>query len=186
MRYACIHGEELNNLFIIIIIWEQQCSVLSCKASFNRFRVKWQLLKSCVLLWSVLKRKTDELHPMLWNIFTHSYLLAAELLMDASLCARSLYFHDCSSCFSSTARWLSRPAILMREAWTGWAFLPWRPWIQLCGEAQGPDCWVVCTPLQMLLHQQTAFAACHLTSQHTASSVFCVTLKNRPRFGSRA
>lgn len=21
---------------------------------------------------------------------------------------------------------------LMREAWRGWAFLPWRPWIQLC------------------------------------------------------
>lgn len=131
MRYACIHGEELNNLFIIIIIWEQQCFVLIRKASFSLFCIKWQLLKSCVLLWSFLKHKTDGLHPMLWNIFTHSYLLAAELLTDASLCARSLYFHDCSSCFSSTACWFSRPAILMREAWRGWAFLPWRPWIQL-------------------------------------------------------
>lgn len=52
MQYACIHGEELNNRFILFLkmIWEQQCFVLTCKASFDLFRVKWQLLKSCVLL----------------------------------------------------------------------------------------------------------------------------------------
>lgn len=121
-----------RNFFCNIFFGEQQCFVLICKASFDLFCVKWQLLKSCVLLWSFLKRNENELHPMLWNIFTHSYLLAAELLMDANLCAHSLYFHDCSSCFSSTARWLSRLVILMLEAWRGWTFLPWWPWIQLC------------------------------------------------------
>lgn len=70
---------------------------------------------------------------------------------------QSLHFQACSSCFSSTASWLRRPAILMRGVW---AFLRCRLQIQLCCvEAQEADCWGVRMPLKTLLHQQTALTA---------------------------
>ncbi len=122
----CLHPRRR----IELLIFGSKCSVLICKASFNLFRVKWQLLKSCVLP----KAQDGWIASHVMNYF-HTLFICWPQNICQSL--RSvLYFHDCSSCLSSTARWLSRPAVLMREAWSGWAFLPWRPWIELCSAAR--------------------------------------------------
>lgn len=74
------------------------------------------------------------------------------------------------------------------------------PFALKCVEAQGPDCWAVRTPLQMLLHQQTAFAArdeepqpcsgekwcCNVQHKSVFSVAAGLTFQNRPQFGSRA
>lgn len=85
------------------------------------------------------------------------------LVVNASVAQSRVVFCTGSSCFSATASWLSRPAILMWEAWR--AFLPRWPWIDsavaltLC-LGRHKSSIVVHSLQQTLLHQQSAFTAC--------------------------
>lgn len=135
-----------NSVFVLILCDNCQLCVRFCdlSRSFPRISSKWS--------------------PVIYHVRSQfGFSTVYVFVVNASVAQSRVVFCTGSSCFSATASWLSRPAILMWEAWR--AFLPRWPWIDsavaltLC-LGRHKSSIVVHSLLQTLLHQQSAFTAC--------------------------